>query len=100
MHLCAARRARRSMPDSLAANPAAREAVLGRVRKALGKTGDRTHALAEAEAYVAAHGHGPRPHIERDLVARFIARARDMASTVERLASRADIPQAVARYVA
>ena len=87
------------MPGSLAANRAARDAVLTRVRKALGKTGDRTLAMGEAERYVAAHSQGPRPAMPRDLVARFMSRATDMASTVEQLPNRSYIPKAVARYV-
>jgi L-lactate dehydrogenase complex protein LldG len=85
---------------AIAGNASARAAVLARVRQALGKSGDRTRAAAEAEAYVAARAQGPRPEMEHDLVARFLSRARDMASTVERVASRADIPHAVGRYVA
>src|SRR4051794_32559875 len=85
---------------AIAGNANARDAVLARVRQALGKTGDRTRAATEAEAYVAARAQGPRPQMEHDLVARFMSRARDMASTVERVASRADIPHAVGRYVA
>jgi L-lactate dehydrogenase complex protein LldG len=69
------------------------------VRKALGKTGADTAARAEAEAYIAAHAQGPRPAISADLVARFMQRATDMASTVERVAAHTDIPAAVARYL-
>ena len=87
------------MPSSLTDNRGAREAVLGRVRKALGKTGDRAAARTEADAYVAAHGHGPRPPMPADLVLRFAQRATDMDSTVERLGDRRDIPAAVARYL-
>jgi L-lactate dehydrogenase complex protein LldG len=87
------------MPTSLASNRVARDAVLSRVRKALGKTGDRAAAQVEAEAYIATHGHGPRPAMPADLVDRFLGRATDMQSTVERLADRRDIPPAVARYV-
>ena len=86
------------MPTSLADNRGARDAVLARVRKALG-TGDRTAAQSSAEAYVAAHGHGPRPAMPADLVARFLGRATDMQSSVERIADRRDIPLAVTRYV-
>ena len=86
------------MPTSLTDNRAARDAVLARVRKALGKE-DRTAARADAEAYVGAHGHGPRPAMPADLVARFMTRATDMESTVERIADRRDIPAAVIRYV-
>jgi L-lactate dehydrogenase complex protein LldG len=84
---------------SLTDNRAARDAILGRVRKALRKTGSDDVALAAAEAYIAAHAQGPRPASPSDLVARFMQRATDMASTVERIASRSAIPAAVARYL-
>ncbi len=87
------------MPNALTDSPAARDAVLARVRAALGKKGDRTDARAAADAYVARHAHGPRPAMPVDLVERFIMRATDMESTVERLADRREIPTAVARYV-
>jgi L-lactate dehydrogenase complex protein LldG len=86
------------MPTTLASNKAARDAVLGRVRKALGSA-NRDGARAAADAYVAAHAQGPRPAMPADLVARFMQRATDMESTVERVADRAAIPGAVARYV-
>jgi len=86
------------MPTSLANNRVARDAVLARVRKALGKE-DRAAARTDAQAYIAAHGHGPRPALPADLVARFRQRATDMQSTVERIADRRDIPPAVTRYV-
>jgi L-lactate dehydrogenase complex protein LldG len=87
------------MPGSIDANRNARDAVLARVRKALGKTGDRAGALAEAEAYIAAHRHGPRPTMPVDLQAWFMQRAVDMQSTVERIAHASEIPGAVARYL-
>lgn len=80
-------------------NRGAREAILGRVRQALGKSGDRSGARAEAEAYIAAHAQGPRPQLHPDLVTRFLMRASDMASTVERINARSEIPGAVARYL-
>ena len=80
-------------------NRASRDAVMARVRKALGHTGSRDAALANAEAYVATHAQGPRPSRPADLVAHFLKRATDMASTVERVDAMADIPTAVARYV-
>jgi len=83
---------------TLANNRTARDALLARARKALGK-GDRSAAHREAEAYLAAHDHGPRPAMPADLVSRFMGRATDMESSVERLADRRDIPVAVARYV-
>jgi len=87
------------MPTSLSSNRAARDAVLARVRDALGKSGDRAAARSDADAYVAAHRHGPRPTMPTDLVTRFIARATDMESTVERISTLAQLPQAVARYL-
>jgi L-lactate dehydrogenase complex protein LldG len=86
------------MTTSLANNQAARDAVLARTRRALGKT-DRTQARVDAEAYIEAHRHGPRPAMPPDLVTRFMVRATDMQSTVERLADRRELPAAVARYL-
>ncbi len=83
----------------LADNAAARAAIMGRVRRALNVQGDDPSRRAAAERYVAEHRQGPRPTMPADLVTRFIQRARDMASTVEALASRAEIPLAVARYL-
>ena len=88
------------MPSTLAGNRNARDAIVGRIRKALHVTGDRTATHAGAQAYIAAHAHGPRPQMEPDLVARFIRRANDMESTIERVADRSSIPAAVARYLA
>jgi L-lactate dehydrogenase complex protein LldG len=78
---------------------AARQAILARVRTALGKTGPDAAAIAEARDYVARHAHGPRPAMPDDLSARFLQRATDMENTVEVLADRQAIPAAVARYV-
>ena len=78
----------------------ARDNVLSRVRKALGKSGRDDSAIAAAEAYIAAHAQGPRPTLPSDLVEHFVRRAGDMQSTVERVGSRAEIPQCVARYLA
>jgi L-lactate dehydrogenase complex protein LldG len=87
------------VPSAIDDNVAARDAILARVRAALGKEGDRGAAAAAVSAYVAAHAHGPRPVIPGDLVERFVRRATDMESTVERIASLARLPQAVARYI-
>ncbi|HTQ01198.1 MAG TPA: lactate utilization protein C [Casimicrobiaceae bacterium] len=80
-------------------NKASRDAVLARVRRALGRTGSGDEARAKAEAYVATHAQGPRPSMPAQLPQRFMERASDMASTVERIARREDIPTAVARYL-
>ena len=84
---------------SLQGNKAARDAILSRVRKALGKSGEQAAARAEADRYVALHARGPIPHGAANLVDRFVDRAEHMESTVERLASRAEVPRAVARYL-
>jgi L-lactate dehydrogenase complex protein LldG len=78
----------------------ARDNVLGRVRKALGKSSRDAAGLAAAEAYIAAHAPGPRPTLPADRVEHFVRRACDMQSTVERVESRSEIPQCVARYLA
>ena len=87
------------MATRLDSNQSAREAVLGRVRAALGAKDDRTAAIAEAARYLAARAQGPRPAMPADLLQRFMSRATDMESTVQRVADRAAIPAAVARYV-
>jgi L-lactate dehydrogenase complex protein LldG len=48
---------------------------------------------------IAARRQGPRPAMPADLVQRFVERGRDMSSSVERVASFADVPAAVARYL-
>ncbi|MDQ2964088.1 MAG: LUD domain-containing protein [Pseudomonadota bacterium] len=78
---------------------AARDNVLGRVRNALGKRERDIVGLAAAEAIIAGHAQGPRPRLPSDRVERFMQRARDMESTVERIADRVAIPIAVARYL-
>ncbi len=84
---------------SLDSNADARQAILGRVRRALGVAENDAARAKAADDYVAAHAQGPRPAMPGDLVARFAHRAHDMASTLERIASRDEIPHAVARYV-
>jgi len=78
---------------------AAREAILGRVRSALGKSGRDAKAIAEAQATIDKHTHGPRPRAITDPIARFLRRATDMESTVERINAREEIPVAVGRYL-
>jgi L-lactate dehydrogenase complex protein LldG len=77
----------------------ARETVLGRVRAALGRRDGDARATARARAYLASRAQGPRPQMPADLVSRFMQRARDMESTVERIADPAAIPMRVASYL-
>ena len=86
------------MATSIDGNAGAREAILARVRKALGRRDDGAQR-EQASRYVAARSRGPQPALQGDVVERFIERASHMESTVERIASRADIPAAVARYL-
>jgi L-lactate dehydrogenase complex protein LldG len=81
-------------------NASSRETVLARVRAALGRRGRDDEARAAALAYIAVRKQGPRPALAADLVARFLVRATDMASTVERVASLDAVPAAVASYLA
>jgi L-lactate dehydrogenase complex protein LldG len=87
------------MANPLDDNRSARDAVLAAVRKALGRSAPSDAARAEALAYIAAHRQGPRPAMPSDLTARFIERATDMASTVERIGALDEVPRAVARYL-
>lgn len=81
-------------------NHSSREAVLARVRAALGRRGPDDEARTAAHAYLAARRQGPRPQLRADVVSRFLVRAGDMSSTVERTASLDAIPDAVAAYLA
>ena len=76
-----------------------RDTVLGRVRRALEKTGADAAAIADAQAYLDAHARGPAPAFDADRVLRFIRRAGDMESTVARVGRRDEIPTAVAAYL-
>lgn len=77
----------------------ARDNILERVRRALTKTGRDEQGFAGANAHIAAHRQGPRPALPADLVARFMQRATDMESTIERIADLREVPAAVARYL-
>src|SRR5713226_3711922 len=77
----------------------ARDTILGKVRSALGKQRTDEASLAQAQAYIDAHAQGPRPSLPGDLVSRFVQRAGDMESTVERVADRDEIPRAISRYL-
>lgn len=87
------------MTDSLSTNSSARDAILDRVRRALGHASTAAEARRDAQAYIDAHRQGPRPVAPGGIVTRFMQRAADMASTLERIGAPEDIPGAVARYV-
>jgi len=81
--------------------PASRDAILARVRAGLRH--DPAQAAAQRQAalaYLAARQQGPRPVFDGDLLQRFRTRSEAMSSTVDCVASRAEVPFAVARYLA
>jgi L-lactate dehydrogenase complex protein LldG len=87
------------MSSVLEQNQAARANILARVRSALKVTAPAPERAEAAERYVANRAQGPRPVAPPDLVIQFTRRARDMASTLEPLRSRDEIPRAVAAYL-
>lgn len=79
----------------------AREEILARMRRRLGRAAENAAAVrAEIEAVLARRAPGPRPAVEADLVTRFAARAEAMASSIEVVARMDEAPAAVARYLA
>jgi len=78
----------------------ARQRILGRIRHAQHRPSESTAGERDdIKAYLSAHPRGPQQHAPEDLVAQFIERAQKMSSTLERLATRDEIPAAVARYL-
>lgn len=81
-----------------------REDILGRIRANLGRTAaNAIPAQAALEAALAAPTPGPQPRLDtqRDaLLARFCAKSEASTSTVDVVASRAEAPAAIARYLA
>jgi len=77
-----------SLPDS------GRARVLAQIRQSLGRSADSAINIAPLQ------GQGPRPAFGGPLVERFVAKMREKAATVQRLASLGEVGDAVARYVA
>lgn len=78
----------------------ARENIIKRIRAANGKPGTAT--AQEREAVVArlrAHARGPLPSMDWEPLPRFRERCIAMMSTVDQIDSRAQLPQAVAKYL-
>jgi L-lactate dehydrogenase complex protein LldG len=71
----------------------ARDAILARIRSA------SRGPSANVEEVIRAHQCGPQPLPYADLVQRFVERAQRLASTVEQVRSRQDVPRAVAHYL-
>ncbi len=71
------------------------------MRRRLGRTGENAQAGRVAlDAALARRAQGPRPALEADLAARFVARAELSSSTVDVVPREEDAPAAVARYLA
>ena len=70
-----------------------RERVLADIRRALGRDGPDVAAIPPLP------GAGPRPAFEGELVERFAAKMIEKSATLERIASLADVGEAVARFV-
>jgi L-lactate dehydrogenase complex protein LldG len=78
----------------------ARRNILARIRSAQGRSGSPSPSEQQAvDEWLAKHPVGPQPTVGTDVVAHFEAQALRMSSTTERVASMADAPAAVARYL-
>ena len=79
----------------------ARENILGRIRSSLrGGAAATAEALAEADRRIAAQPPHPLPAAAWQPRERFVARARELSSTVEMLGGHREIPAAIAAYLA
>ncbi|RLJ63797.1 LutC/YkgG family protein [Sulfurisoma sediminicola] len=78
-----------------------RDLILGRIRERLGRSpANVAPAQTAMDVALAAKSAGPRPRTDADLVAAFRARSEALASTVDQVACLADVPRAVAAYLA
>lgn len=78
----------------------ARENILRRIREANARSGPATAAEREAvAARLRTHARGPLPSSSWDPLPRFKERCVVMMSTVDQVASRSEVPAAVARYL-
>lgn len=81
-----------------------REDILGRVRAKLNRNPENAAAgRAAIEATLAARSEGPRPAVDQQqsaLAGRLIEKSLAYSSTVDQVATRAEAPAAIARYLA
>jgi len=78
-----------------------RELILGRIRERLGRSAaNASTAGAAVDAALAAHSASPHPPPDVDLVAAFRTRSEALSSSVDEVAGLADVPRAVAAYLA
>lgn len=83
----------------------ARDDILARLRDRLGRTAENgARGRAAIDDCLASRTRGPQPAFAQaagaDLVVRFVEASRGLSSSVEEVATLADVPQAVARHVA
>lgn len=79
---------------------AARERILGRIRRRLGRGGAVSPAEREAlETWLRRHPRGPLRPLPADLISRFREQAEAASCTSDRIPGMAQVPQAVARYL-
>ena len=78
----------------------ARENILARIRAAQGRSGaPDAQERAAVAAHLATHPEGPRPGSTADTIAGFSACAAKLTTSVDQVATMAEVPQAVARYL-
>lgn len=78
----------------------ARDNVLGRIRKSLGRDGRVDQAQRAAmQTRLREHPRGPLPGMPWEPVARFKERCTILSSTVDEVADRSAVPRAVRRYL-
>lgn len=79
----------------------ARAEIMARVRNKLASvtTADAMIRKNAAEQAISSGKRGPQPELSGDLQERFLQKVESMSSTTDRIASREELPQAVARYL-
>jgi len=78
----------------------ARENILARIRAAQSRSGaPDPQERAAVAAHLATHPEGPRPGSTSDAIAGFSACAAKLTTSVDQVATMAEVPQAVARYL-
>jgi L-lactate dehydrogenase complex protein LldG len=89
-----------SLEETHMETSAARRNILARIRAAQGRPAQPEAAEREAVAdYLLRHPEGPRPPMPDDLIARFVAEALRLSTTVDEAAALADVPAAAHRYL-
>ena len=78
----------------------ARENILARIRAAQGRSGaPAAQELTSVAEHIRAHPQGPRPQAAWEQAGRFADCAQKLSTTVDRVATFADVPRAVAHYL-